>query len=90
MPTNSGVTWKWLVGILATMVISGSGTWMATMYAEVSKVKEDQKADRKAVSDIERKVSVIEEQTKRTQEDVKEIKEGQKDVNKKLDELIKK
>ena len=86
--SGNNVTWKWLVGILMAVVIAGGGAWMTTMYAEVGKVKEEQKADRQSVGAIDKKVGVIEEQTKRTQEDVREIKDVQKDTNKKLDELL--
>jgi len=88
MAEPNNVSWKWLAGIAMTVLLMGGGTWMTTMYAEVGKVKEEQKQDRKAVEQIDKKVGVIEEQTKRTQEDVKEIKETQKDTNRKLDELL--
>ena len=71
---NGLLTWRWLGGILMSIVLLGGGTWMTHMATEVGKVKE--------------KVGVIEEQTKRTREDVKEIKETQKDTNRKLDELL--
>lgn len=82
------VTWQWLAGIAMSVVIIGGGAWMTTMYAEVNKVKEEQKTDRKTVGEIEKKVGIIEEQTKRTREDVQDIKETQRDTNKKLDELL--
>jgi len=88
MATNGALTWRWLGGILLTLVVMGGGAWMTTMYAEVGKVKEEQKQDRQTTQDVKAKVGVIEEQTKRTQEDVKEIKETQKDTNRKLDELL--
>jgi len=89
MIERNSVTWKWLVGILVSIVILGGSTWMTVMYAEVGKVKEEQKQDRQTVNDVRNKVGVIEEQTKRTQEDVKDIKDSQKETNKKLDELLK-
>ena len=85
---NGLLTWRWLGGILLTLIVMGGGAWMTTMYAEVGKVKEEQKQDRQTTQDVKAKVGVIEEQTKRTQEDVKEIKETQKDTNRKLDELL--
>ena len=88
MATNGALTWRWLGGILLTLVVMGGGAWMTTMYAEVGKVKEEQKQDRQTTQDVKAKVGVIEEQTKRTREDVKEIKETQKDTNRKLDELL--
>ena len=88
MATNGALTWRWLGGILLTLIVMGGGAWMTTMYAEVGKVKEEQKQDRQTTQDVKAKVGVIEEQTKRTQEDVKEIKETQKDTNRKLDELL--
>mgnify|MGYP001559044723 CR=1 FL=1 len=88
MSDRNNVTWKWLAGIAFTILLAGGGAWMSTMSAQVNKVQEDAKQDRKAVGDIDKKVGVIEEQTKRTQEDVKEIKDTQKDTNKKLDELL--
>ena len=87
MSTN-GVTWKWLGVLAATIIIGGGGARMTTMYAEVGRVKEEQKADRQTVNDVKGKVGVIEEQTKRTEKDVQEIKRDLKDQNKKLDELL--
>lgn len=71
-----------------SVILAGGGAWMTTMYAQVNKVQEEQKQDRRTVGEVEKKVGIIEEQTKRTQEDVKEIKDSQKDTNKKLDELL--
>ena len=88
MIDRNNLTWKWLGGVLISVLILGGGAWMSTMYAQVNKVQEEQKQDRKAVGEIDKKVGVIEEQTKRTQEDVREIKDTQKDTNKKLDELL--
>jgi cytoskeletal protein RodZ len=88
MTDHNNVTWKWLVGILVLILMGGGGAWMTTMYAQVGKVQEEQKADRQTVNDVKSKVGIIEEQTKRTQKDVEEIKDGQKDTNKKLDELL--
>ena len=88
MIDRNNLTWKWLGGVLVSVVLLGGGAWMSTMYAQVNKVQEEQKQDRKAVGEIDKKVGVIEEQTKRTQEDVREIKDTQKDTNKKLDELL--
>ena len=85
---NNNVTWKWLVGILMSIVVMGGGAWMSSMYAQVGKVQEEQKQDRQTVNDVRGKVGVIEEQTKRTQDDVKEIKDTQKKTNEKLDELL--
>ena len=86
--SEKNVTWQWLAGSAIGVLILGSGAWMTTMYAEVNAVKQEQKADRKTVNDIEKKVGVIEEQVKRTREDTQEIKESQKDTIKKLDELL--
>jgi len=88
MTDRTSVTWQWLAGSAIGVIILGGGAWMTTMYAEVNAVKQEQKADRKTVNEIEKKVGVIEEQTKRTREDVHDIKESQKDTNKKLDELL--
>ena len=85
---GNAVTWKWLAGITMTLLMAAGGAWMGSMNAQVNKVQEEQKQDRKAVGEIDKKVGVIEEQTKRTQDDVKEIKDTQKDTNKKLDELL--
>ena len=85
---NGMLTWRWLGGILMSIVLLGGGTWMTHMATEVDKVKQEQKQDRQTTQDVKAKVGVIEEQTKRTQEDVKEIKETQKDTNRKLDELL--
>ena len=88
MAMNNALTWKWLGGVLLLIVLGGGSAWMTTMYAEVGRLKEEQKHDRQTVNTIDKKVGIIEEQTKRTQEDVKEIKDIQKDTNKKLDELL--
>ena len=70
------------------LVLAGGSAWMTTMYAEVGKVKEEQKADRQTVNDVKASVGIIQERTKRTEEDVREIKERQSETNKKLDELL--
>ena len=88
MATNGTLTWRWLGGILLTVILAAGGAWMSGMASEVNKVKEEQKQDRQTTQDVKAKVGVIEEQTKRTREDVKEIKETQKDTNRKLDELL--
>ena len=88
MNAGNNVTWKWLVSILIAVLIAGGGAWMTTMYAEVGKVKEEQKADRQTINDVKGKVGVIEEQTRRTEKDVQEIKDGQKEQGRKLDELL--
>ena len=89
MPGNNGsLTWRWLGGILLSVILAAGGAWMSGMASEVNKVKEEQKQDRQTTQDVKAKVGVIEEQTKRTQQDVKEIKETQKDTNRKLDELL--
>ena len=85
---NGMLTWRWLGGILMSIVLLGGGTWMTHMATEVDKVKQEQKQDRERTQEVKEKVGVIEEQTKRTREDVKEIKETQKDTNRKLDELL--
>ena len=85
---NGMLTWRWLGGILLSIVLLGGGTWMTHMATEVDKVKQEQKQDRERTQEVKEKVGVIEEQTKRTREDVKEIKETQKDTNRKLDELL--
>ena len=86
--SQNGITWKWLVGTLMLLVLAGGSAWMTTMYAEVGKVKEEQKADRQTVNDVKASVGIIQERTKRTEEDVREIKERQSETNKKLDELL--
>ena len=88
MATNGTLTWRWLGGILLTVILAAGGAWMSGMASEVNKVKDEQKQDRQTTQDVKAKVGVIEEQTKRTREDVKEIKETQKDTNRKLDELL--
>jgi len=85
---NGMLTWRWLGGILLSIVLLGGGTWMTHMATEVDKVKQEQKQDRERTQEVKEKVGVIEEQTKRPREDVKEIKETQKDTNRKLDELL--
>ena len=86
--TTNNVTWKWLVGILVLIVLGGGGAWMTTMYAEVGRVKEEQKIDRQTINDVKAKVGVIDEQTKRTQQDIEEIKKNQERANDKLNELL--
>lgn len=88
MTERNSVTWKWLAGILLTLLMMAGGAWMGTMNAQLQETKKEQAEDRKAIGQVDKKVGIIEEQTKRTQEDVKEIKETQKDTNKKLDELL--
>ena len=86
--TTNGVTWKWLVGILVLVVLGGGSAWMTTMYAEVGRVKEEQKADRQTINDVKTKIGVIDEQTKRTQQDINEIKRTQEKADEKLNELL--
>ena len=89
MPERSvSVTWQWLAGIVISILILGGSAWMTSMYAEVGKVKDEQKQDRAVTQDIKGKIGVIEERTRRTEQDVQEIKESQKDQGRKLDELL--
>ena len=89
MPERSvSVTWQWLAGIVISILILGGSAWMTSMYAEVGKVKDEQKQDRAATHGITVKVGVIEERTRRTEDDVREIKESQKEQGRKLDELL--
>ena len=89
MPDRSvSVTWQWLAGIVISILILGGSAWMTSMYAEVGKVKDEQKQDRAATQSITVKVGVIEERTRRTEDDVREIKESQKEQGRKLDELL--
>ena len=88
MADPGSVTWRWLVGILMSVVMLGGGTWMTTMYAEVGRVKEEAKQDRAALNGVDKKVGVIEERTKRTEQDIQDVKEQQREQSKKLDELL--
>lgn len=85
---NNALTWRWLGGVLLSVLILGGSAWMTTMYAEVSRVKEEAKADRVIVNQVDKKVGVIEERTRRTEQDVQEIKDAQKEQSRKLDELL--
>ena len=88
MAMNNALTWKWLAAILTTVVLAGGSAWMTSMYAEVGKIKEEQKADRQTIQDVKTDSAVIRERSKRTEEDIQEIKQEQKDQGKKLDELL--
>lgn len=88
MAANNALTWKWLAGLALTILLAGGGAWGSAMIAQVNRVQEEQKQDRKAVGEIDKKAGIIEERTKRIQEDIKELKEGQKDQFQKLDELL--
>lgn len=78
--TANSVTWKWLAGILLSILLLAGGGWMKMLTAEVATVKDEQKKDRADSATSREKVSVIEERTKRTEEDVKEIKTDLKEL----------
>lgn len=78
--TANSVTWKWLAGILMSIVLLSGGAWMRILNADVQTVKEEQKKDREAAAENRGKVGVIEERTKRTEDDVKEIKQDLKEL----------
>ena len=86
--SQNGVTWKWLGGILILIVLGGGSAWMTTMYAEVGRVKDEQKADRQTINDVKGKVGIIEEQTRQTQKDMEQIKKNQEKADDKLNELL--
>ena len=88
MATNGTLTWRWLGGILLTVILAAGGAWMSGMASEVNKVKDEQKQDRQTTQDVKAKVGVIEEQTKRTQEDIQELKRNQEKHGNKLDEIL--
>ena len=89
MPDRTvSVTWQWLAGIVISILILGGSAWMTSMYAEVGKVKDEQKQDRAVTQDIKTKIGIIEERVRGTQENVQEIKESQKEQGRKLDELL--
>ncbi len=88
MTDREQITWKWLVGVMVTMVLLGGSAWLTTMYAELGKVKEEQKIDRQTTNDVKAKVGIIEERTLRTQKDVEEIKQQQQEQIQKLNELL--
>ncbi len=88
MTGTNNVTWKAIVGIMTTIVLLGGSAWLTTMYAELAKVKEEQKIDRQTTNDVKAKVGIIEERTLRTQKDVEEIKQQQQEQIQKLNELL--
>ena len=88
MAMNNALTWKWLAAILTTVVLAAGSAWMTSISGEVSKVREEQKADRQKTQDVKSDLEVIKERTRRTDEDVKDLKEGQKEQIRKLDELL--
>ena len=88
MSERDAVSQRWLLGILASLIIMGGAGWMTYVQAQIADVKKEQQADTltrgKAAGDIE----VIREKVKRLEEDTREIKGDVKEQTKKLDELL--
>lgn len=85
---GKGPTWKWMVGILFSVVFFGTTGWMTYMATEVNELKKDQTTDREKASAQGRSLGIIEEKTRRLEEDTKEIKQDIKEQNRKLDEIL--
>jgi septal ring factor EnvC (AmiA/AmiB activator) len=87
---TNNITWKWLVGVLTTVVILAGSAWMASMSTELDKIRTEQAVDRKEAADVREKIGRIDERSRRTELDILEIKESQKELSRKLDELLRK
>ena len=77
---QSGVTWKWLVGILAGVIMLGGGTWATTIQAQVADANKNTAAQAADIAVIKEKLRVIEENQK-------EERDARKATDKKLDEV---
>jgi hypothetical protein len=84
---NDSVTWK-QVGVVVSVLGLLGGGWMTSMHAEVRGIKADQVTDRNQSNTQGASIRVIEEKVRRTETDVQEIKQDQREMNRKLDELL--
>lgn len=88
MIERNQITWKWVVGLLSTLLLMAGGGWVAAINGQLQQTKQAQVEDRKAVSEVDKKVSVIEEHTRGIEKQIEEVKDAQKEQNRKLDELL--
>jgi len=77
---NEGVTWKWVVGILVTILLLGGGAWATSIQAQVTD------ANRNA-GELKADIAVIKERMRAFEENQKEERDARKEADKKLDEI---
>lgn len=82
------VTWKWLVGILTTVLVLGAGAWATTMQAQVNDIKQEQRQATKDTGMQAADIAVIKEKLRTIEDRQKEQSEKTNETNRKLDELL--
>ena len=81
MSARNGVSWKWLAGILVSVLLLAGAGWIGSIQTEQS--AERAKREEQSVG-----LGVVREKIERIEEQVREIRQDQKEHNKKLDELL--
>ena len=74
------VTWKWLVGTLAVIILLVIGTWATTIQGQVSDANKNSASQ--AID-----IAVIKEQLRVILDELKDQREARKETDKKLNEL---
>lgn len=82
-PIPNGVTWKWIVGVLISILFLAGGVIVRGQDERLDRIERTQEKQQKAAEDVE----VVKERARRLEDDVREIKGDIKDQNRKLDEI---
>ena len=88
MSARPGVSWKWLAGILVSVVLLAGGGWVRYIQAELGQVKAEQQEERDQRQEQAGTLRVLREKIERVEEQAREIRQDQKEHNKKLDEIL--
>lgn len=84
---GQAVSTKWLLGILATIVLASGAGWMSSIQAQ--QAESNRKLDERSVIQAEqaKDIAVIKEQMRQIRERGEEQARQQAETNRKLDEL---
>lgn len=85
---GNGVTWKWLVSICFSILMLAGGGWMAFVQGQITDVKKDNEKRNETQATQTADIAVIKEQIKQLNEKGQRQEDNQKDMNRKLDELL--
>lgn len=86
--SRNGISQKWLLGILTTLVFAGGAGWLTFIQAQIEEVRSEQVKERAAGSETKTDTAVIKGKVDRAEKDLQEIKQDQREQGKKLDELL--
>ena len=74
------MTWKWVVGILVTILLLGGGAWATSIQAQVTDTNRN-------AGELKADITVIKERMRAFEENQKEERDARKEADKKLDEI---